>query len=149
MSLAKNQANCFNLEHIGWKNYNTTKKKAMEQEFSWSGLLISLSIAFFIVAISALFLNFIFNSMEAGSRQRGLTNKNIYYLERSVQASLSLKQNIKYIKHAKAGIKIKARITKYKICKAAGTIAYSTADKQASKNKGINNPNILNNVTKL
>ena len=81
MSLAKNQANCFNLEHIGWKNYNTIKKKAMEQEFSWSGLLISLSIAFFIVIISALFLNFIFNSVEAKKQNQSsvvIKNINIY-----------------------------------------------------------------------
>ncbi|MBI4779467.1 hypothetical protein HY797_03380 [Candidatus Falkowbacteria bacterium] len=97
MSLAKNQANYFNLGNIGWKYYNTIKKKAVEQEFSWSGLLISLSIAFFIVAISALLLNFIFNSMEAGGHRPGLVNKNIYYLEKTIQINLSSKQNIKYI----------------------------------------------------
>ncbi|MEI6596630.1 MAG: hypothetical protein WCL13_00235 [bacterium] len=80
MSLAKNQADCFNLEHIGWKSYNTIKKKAMEQEFSWSGLLISLSIAFFIVIISALFLNFIFNSVEANKQRQELVKKNIQYI---------------------------------------------------------------------
>lgn len=96
MSLVKNQADCFNLEHIGWKSYNTIKKKAMEQEFSWSGLLISLSIAFFIVTISALFLNFIFNSVEAGGQRQGLVNENIYYLEKTIQADLSAKQNVKY-----------------------------------------------------
>ncbi len=56
MLFTKNQAGCFNLERIGWKYYNTIRKKAVEQEFSWSGLLISLSIAFFIVALSALLL---------------------------------------------------------------------------------------------
>ncbi|MBI2459530.1 MAG: hypothetical protein HYV53_03185 [Parcubacteria group bacterium] len=66
MSSAKNQANNFNLGYIGWKYYHTIKKKAVEQEFSWSGLLISLSIAFFIVIISAWLLNFIFNSIQAG-----------------------------------------------------------------------------------
>ena len=96
MSLAKNQANSFNLEHIGWKYYNTIKKKAVEQEFSWSGLLISLSIAFFIVTISALFLNFIFNSVEAGKQRQDLSNKNIYYSEKTIQINLSTKQNIKY-----------------------------------------------------
>ncbi|MFH1582824.1 MAG: hypothetical protein ABIB72_00700 [Candidatus Falkowbacteria bacterium] len=89
MSLTKNQANCFNLEHIGWKYYNTIKKKAVEQEFSWSGLIISLSIAFFIITISALFLNFIFNSVEANRQRRGLVNKNIYYLEKIIQVNLS------------------------------------------------------------
>jgi len=67
MSLAKNPANCFNLEQAGWKHYNTNtiRKKAMEQEFSWSGLLISLSIAFFIVIASASALSFINHSIAA------------------------------------------------------------------------------------
>jgi len=65
MSFAKNQAGCLNLRHIGWKYYNSIKKKAVEQEFSWSGLLTGLSIAFFIVAISALMLKFILLSLEA------------------------------------------------------------------------------------
>ena len=85
MLLAKNQAESFNLGHIGWKYYNTIKKKAVEQEFSWSGLLISLSIAFFIVIISALLLNFIFNSVEAGRRNQ------------TFRLDLSAKQNVKYI----------------------------------------------------
>ncbi|MDD4271278.1 MAG: hypothetical protein PHF50_00550 [Patescibacteria group bacterium] len=94
MSLAKNQADYFNLGNIGWKYYNTIKKKAVEQEFSWSGLLVSLSIAFFIVITSALFLSFIFNSIEAGRQNQGLVNENIYYLERSGQINLSLYINI-------------------------------------------------------
>ncbi|MFA5359908.1 MAG: hypothetical protein WC349_03045 [Patescibacteria group bacterium] len=97
MSLAKHHANYFNLEHIGWKYYNTIKKKAVEQEFSWSGLLISLSIAFFIVITSALILNFIFNSINGVRQNRELSNKNIYYLEKTIQTNLATKQNIKYI----------------------------------------------------
>ncbi len=89
MSLAKNQANYFNLGNIGWKYYNTIKKKAVEQEFSWSGLLISLSIAFFIVTISALLLSFIFNSVQAGRQSKGLVDKNIYHSEKIIQANLS------------------------------------------------------------
>ncbi len=58
MSSLKNQAKSLNLKRIGW-TYNSIRKKAMEQEFSWSGLLTSLSIAFFIVIISASALNFI------------------------------------------------------------------------------------------
>ena len=65
MSSTKNQANCFNLEQTGWKYYNTIRKKAMEQEFSWSGLLISLSIAFFVVIASASVLSFINHSITA------------------------------------------------------------------------------------
>jgi flagellar basal body-associated protein FliL len=97
MSLVKHHANYFNLEHIGWKYYNTIKKKAVEQEFSWSGLLISLSIAFFIVITSALILNFIFNSIDGARQNRELSNKNIYYLEKTIQTNLATKQNIKYI----------------------------------------------------
>jgi len=46
--------------HIGWRHYNYIRKKAMEQEFSYSGLLVNLSIAFFVVlgaaaALSALY----------------------------------------------------------------------------------------------
>ena len=97
MSLAKRHANYFNLEHIGWKYYNTIRKKAMEQEFSWSGLLISLSIAFFIVVVSALLLSFIFNSIEGKKQSQALSNKNIYYLEKDIQTDLVTKQNIEYI----------------------------------------------------
>ncbi len=50
--------------YIGWKYYNKIRKKAMEQEFSWSGLLISLSIAFFIVISTAFLLNFIHQTLE-------------------------------------------------------------------------------------
>jgi hypothetical protein len=68
---------------IGWKSYNQIKKKAMEQEFSWSGLIISLSIAFFIVLISAQGLNVAYRSMEETMASKKLTNNNIYYLENS------------------------------------------------------------------
>ncbi len=49
--------------YIGWKYYHTIKKKAMESEFSWSGLGISLSVAFFIVVGAAFLLSFLFNSV--------------------------------------------------------------------------------------
>jgi len=76
MSFTKNQANCFNLEQGGWKYYNSNylRKKAVEQEFSWSGLFISLSIAFFIVIISASALSFINYSITAsGNNQRSIS----------------------------------------------------------------------------
>jgi len=63
MPLLKNQANCFNLERVGWKYYNTIRKKAVEQEFSWSGLTISLSIAFFIVFVGATILHLTYVSI--------------------------------------------------------------------------------------
>jgi len=73
MSLIKNQADCFNLEQTGLsagqageRYYNSIRKKAVEQEFSWPGLLISLSIAFFVVIISALALNFVNHSVASG-----------------------------------------------------------------------------------
>ena len=43
--------------------YNTILKKAVEQEFSRSGLIISLSIAFFIVIICAFSLNLVYQSI--------------------------------------------------------------------------------------
>ena len=50
---------------IGWKSYNKITKKAMEQEFSWSGLIISLSIAFLIVLSVAFFLRTIYDSVSS------------------------------------------------------------------------------------
>ncbi len=72
----------FNLNHIGWKYYNNIKKKAMEQEFSWAGLSLSLSIAFFIVFMAALLLNLLNKSFE---QVRGLEVGNIYQLEAKEQ----------------------------------------------------------------
>lgn len=57
------------LRHIGWKSYNLISKKAMEQEFSWTGLSISLFIAFFIVFASAQALSMIYFSRESGAAQ--------------------------------------------------------------------------------
>jgi len=78
MSLAKNRADRFNLEHIGWKYYNTIRKKAVEQEFIWSGLLISLSIAFFIVIISASTLSLINHSIATGNNRQKSINAVAY-----------------------------------------------------------------------
>ncbi len=92
MTNAKNQANCFNLERIGGKYYNTIRKKAVEQEFSWSGLLISLSIAFFIIALSALTLKFILLSIETDAyRQKSLIQK-VNYSENIILADLAVKK---------------------------------------------------------
>ena len=49
--------------HVGWRYYNIVKKKAMEREFSWSGLVVSLSVAFFIVIASSFFLSVMHNSV--------------------------------------------------------------------------------------
>ena len=97
MSLANHQANCFNLEHIGWKYYNTIRKKAVEQEFSWSGLLISLSIAFFVVIASASVLSLINRSISANSQPQNLMNKKNYNLEKRIQVNLALEPELKNI----------------------------------------------------
>jgi len=60
----KTPANFLNWQKIGWKYYNRIKKKAMEQESSWAGLAISLSIAFFIVIVSAQGLSLIYQSLK-------------------------------------------------------------------------------------
>lgn len=52
------------LQPITWRSYQIIKKKAMEQELSWSGLIISLSIAFFIVIGCSLFLKVVYVSLE-------------------------------------------------------------------------------------
>jgi len=78
---------------IGWKSYNRIKKKAMEQEFSWSGLVISLSIAFFIVLFCAQGLNLAYQSLREGKVDKNLTNQNIYYLEDSQNVDLNIRGN--------------------------------------------------------
>jgi hypothetical protein len=60
MTIIEAKTNSFPFDVIGWKYYHTLKKKAMEQEFSWPGLIISLSIAFFIVISSAIILRFLY-----------------------------------------------------------------------------------------
>jgi hypothetical protein len=87
MLLAKNQAHAFNLGHIGWKYYNTIRKKAVEQEFSWSGLIISLSIAFFVVTISASALSFINHMIESQKQNQSMINKNIELLKGNIYLS--------------------------------------------------------------
>ncbi len=70
------------LSQIGWKYYNSIRKKAMDREFSWAGLGISLSIAFFIVIMSASFLNMTYKSINKESYQDTLRT-NIHKLERA------------------------------------------------------------------
>jgi len=72
------QASGFGFNHIGWRYYKEIKKKAMEQEFSWSGLLISLSIAFFIVITVSFVLSLTYQSLAKDGFSQ---NKNIYQLE--------------------------------------------------------------------
>ena len=74
-------ANNFDFRHIGWKYYNGIKKKAMEQEFSWSGLVISLSIAFFIVLSASSILRFTYVSMEKNEIDEHFIQNKVYQLE--------------------------------------------------------------------
>jgi len=74
------KAGAFNFDHIGWKYYNAIRKKAMEQEFSWSGLVISLSIAFFVVVTTAYCLSMLNKTMMINSSAVE-QNTNIYQLE--------------------------------------------------------------------
>lgn len=59
---------------ITWRSYNSIKKKAMEQEFSMSGLVLSLSIAFFIVLGSAQVLSVTYQGIIT-TEKAGLENK--------------------------------------------------------------------------
>ena len=64
----------------GWKYYNNIKKKAMEQGFSWAGLLLSMSIAFFIVIITAYSLSLLHTSFKKTQLDKK-NNQKIYSLE--------------------------------------------------------------------
>ncbi len=85
----------------GWKYYNTIKKKAMEQEFSWSGLVLSLSIAFFIVIASSLSLNMLKNSILSTGISES-NNQNIYRLENMNNYSLDNYLQINNPEYSKA-----------------------------------------------
>lgn len=74
------KTNYFNWGNIGWKYFQQIKKKAVDENMSWSGLVFSLSIAFFIVFISAQGLNLIYQSIQMDNFNQ-LPNQNIYKLE--------------------------------------------------------------------
>jgi len=57
-------SNNVDFDKIGWKSYNLIRRKTTEAEFSWSGLIISLLVAFFIVFVSAQLLNLFYYSFE-------------------------------------------------------------------------------------
>ena len=73
--------NGLGLDHSGWKYYNSIKKKAMEQEFSWSGLLLSMSIAFFIVILAATALNLVHDSYLKAKALDDVKHQGLYKLE--------------------------------------------------------------------
>ncbi|MDD4901397.1 MAG: hypothetical protein PHS62_04860 [Patescibacteria group bacterium] len=81
MSVIKNPACCLKFGQSGWKYYNSIGKKAMEQEFSWSGLFLSLSIAFFVITISAYTLSLINQALVAKTTDRKFTSDNIHLQE--------------------------------------------------------------------
>lgn len=66
---------------FSWKTYNQIKKKAVEQKFSWSGLYISVSIAFFIVFATAQLLNLAYYAIEEPQSNEILSEEKIYQLE--------------------------------------------------------------------
>lgn len=91
------------LGHLSWKSYNLVKKKAMEQEFSWSGLVVSLSIAFFIVLASAQGLSLLYQSTVNQQNQERLNDKKIYHLE----SAEWLKQNYLFKNYSKMTVQTK------------------------------------------
>ncbi len=93
----KSRADSPDLGRIGWKYYNSIKKKAMEQEFSWSGLGVSLSIAFFIVVASATGLNLIYQSVTHVQTQKSIFKSEIYRLEKNGTKYLNIKNNSAFI----------------------------------------------------
>lgn len=88
-----------NFEYSGWKYYKEIKKKAMEQEFSWSGFFISMSIAFFIVIITASCLSVIYQTFDKNIPQ--FRNMNIYRLEVSAPESIENYINIEILSKEK------------------------------------------------
>ena len=85
----RTQANYLDLGNFGWKYYNSVKKKAMEQEFSWSGLILSLSIAFFIVIACAQGLSMVYQSIETTRIHSQTFGSGIYQLEENIRVDLS------------------------------------------------------------
>ena len=89
MTNTKIQVNSLDFGHISWKSYNLIKKKAMEQEFGlsaqsgWFGLLLSLSIAFFIVIACAQILNLMHHSIIQTQNSQQQSNYQIYHLEKT------------------------------------------------------------------
>ena len=84
-------ADTINLRCISWRSYNLIKKKAMEQKFSWFGLLISLSIAFFVVILCASMLNIIYQSTVERQKYEQQLNYQMYRLEDNLQEKYIIK----------------------------------------------------------
>ncbi len=78
---------------FGWKYYNSIRRKAMEQEFSWSGLLISMSIAFFIILAASQALNLTYETITKAKNKKVVEEK-IYYLENIKNINTNANENI-------------------------------------------------------
>jgi len=79
-------------KRIGWKqSYELLRKKAMEQELSISGLVVSLSIAFFIVGVSAGLLNMVYHALENDSRNSSFIEHDRRLVHAAQAAELEIK----------------------------------------------------------
>ena len=86
-NLSSSGSDLSSLDNFGWKYYNQVKSKAMEQEFSWSGLAISLSIAFFIVVATAQGLSLAFHSINKSKQPAPASDSDkVYYLESAARS---------------------------------------------------------------
>jgi hypothetical protein len=75
-TLADRNSSCF----IGWKSYKTLEKKTMEQEFSWSGFLISMAIVFFVVLIISFSFKAFYNSLSESKENNLFLNQRTFNL---------------------------------------------------------------------
>lgn len=121
------------LDNMGWKySYKLIKKKAMDQELSWTGLAINLSIAFFIVALSATFLNVAHHSIN------NKNDKTIIESQRLIQAGALVRVIIPTAQAASEQIQIQPEKSTYYIQiaqdqTATQTIRFKNVSKQIFK----------------
>ena len=80
-SFGREQLNSFG--QMTWKSFTGLHKKAMEQEFTWSGFIISLSIAFFIVSLTGASLASLCASLEPLRQEAKNNTSKIYILEKN------------------------------------------------------------------
>jgi len=73
----------------------------MEQKFFGrsEGLLVSLSIAFFIVLLSATALNVFYQSIENGKEREKFLNQKVYQLESPEHMNLETSDNLQFYKN--------------------------------------------------
>ncbi len=85
----------FSFGFIGWKSYNRIKKKAVEQEFPGGngGLILSLSIAFFIVLSSAYIFSLVNQSIMSNCPPEDFMGQKVYHLENSQYLNVGVDSN--------------------------------------------------------